>query len=187
MVNDKITLAVAEAYSQMQTEKLGTIYCDMDGVLADFMKGAHDVLGHAFDDKDLNKMNPNHKQNTRDKVAKHPGFWEDLPLMPGALQLWKFINKYNAHILTAYPSWDPGGKKGKRIWVKKHLNNLPDERFHAVQRAEKQDYAKTDGKPNILIDDYIKNIKEFEAAGGIGIHHIDAETTISKLKKLGFR
>lgn len=187
MVNDKITLAVAEAYSQMQTEKYGIIYCDMDSVLVDFMKGAHDVLGHPFDDKDLNKMDPNHKQNVRNKVAKHPEFWENLPPMHDAMQLWKFINKYDAHILTAYPSWDPDGKKGKRIWVKKHLGNLPDERFHAVRREEKQDYAKSDGKPNILIDDYIKNIEEFNRAGGIGIHHTDTESTISKLKKLGFR
>ena len=41
-------------------------------------------------------------------------------------------------------------------------------------------------KPNILIDDYMKNIREWEAAGGIGILHTDASSTINDLKKVGF-
>ena len=32
----------------------------------------------------------------------------------------------------------------------------------------------------------ILNIKEWEANGGIGIHHTSVNKTISKLKKLGF-
>jgi hypothetical protein len=38
-----------------------------------------------------------------------------------------------------------------------------------------------------LIDDYLKNIKEWEAAGGIGIHHTSPNNTISQLKRNGFR
>ena len=54
-------------------------------------------------------------------------------------------------------------------------------------RSEKQQYAMTNGKPNVLIDDYIKNIREWEAKGGIGIHHTDVGKTISELKRLGFK
>jgi hypothetical protein len=43
------------------------------------------------------------------------------------------------------------------------------------------------GEPALLIDDYIKNINQFKARGGIGIHHISAASTISQLKKLGFK
>ena len=57
-----------------------------------------------------------------------------------------------------------------------------------VLRSQKQSYAKTkEEKPNILIDDYIKNIREWEAKGGIGIHHTDVGKTISELKRLGFK
>ena len=42
-------------------------------------------------------------------------------------------------------------------------------------------------KPNVLIDDYIKNINEWEAKGGIGVHHTDVSKTISILKGLGFK
>ena len=55
-------------------------------------------------------------------------------------------------------------------------------------RSQKQAYAKdTDGEPNVLVDDYIKNIKEWEAKGGIGIHHTSVPKTINDLKRLGFK
>ena len=54
-------------------------------------------------------------------------------------------------------------------------------------RSQKQQYATTDGKPNILIDDYMKNINEWEKKGGIGIHHTDPRKTINELKRLGFK
>jgi hypothetical protein len=54
-------------------------------------------------------------------------------------------------------------------------------------RSQKKDFATTDEKPNVLIDDYDKNIREWEAKGGIGIHHTDVGKTISELKRLGFK
>ena len=54
-------------------------------------------------------------------------------------------------------------------------------------RSQKQRYATTDGKPNVLIDDYIKNIKEWESKGGIGVHHTNVSKSIGQLKRLGFK
>jgi len=62
-----------------------TIYCDMDGVIADFVKFTSTHLGHPFKDE----------------------YWKDLPddlfyqlpLMPDAKKLWGFISKYNPFIL----------------------------------------------------------------------------------------
>ena len=60
--------------------------------------------------------------------------------------------------------------------------------IHLVKRAQKQAYAKNrDEKPNVLIDDYLKNINEWEAKGGIGIHHTDVGKTLSELRSLGFK
>jgi hypothetical protein len=42
------------------------------------------------------------------------------------------------------------------------------------------------GIPNILIDDYDQNIKEWQAKGGIGILHKNAADTIAQPKKLGY-
>ena len=63
---------------------------------------------------------------------------------------------------------------------------IPKQRINLVKREDKQKYAMSDGVANILIDDYIKNIREWEAQGGIGIHHTSAKNTINSLKKLGF-
>jgi len=56
-----------------------------------------------------------------------------------------------------------------------------------VLRSQKKSYATTDEKPNVLIDDFDKNIREWQAAGGIGILHTDVGKTISELKRLGFK
>ena len=67
------------------------------------------------------------------------------------------------------------------------IDIFPKSRINLVMRSQKQQYATTDGKPNILIDDYMKNINEWENKGGIGIHHTDPRKTINELKRLGFK
>jgi len=168
----------------MKIDKYGTIYCDMDGVLVDFLKGASDVLGHPFE---APTQSVKEKEMRKAHIENIPTFWQSLPEMSGAQSLWNRINKYNAHILTAYAEWDKNSKAGKAIWVRNHLHLTDMSRFNAVLRHEKQNYAKdSSGKPNILIDDYVKNIQEFNRAGGIGIHHVSARVTLLKLKELGF-
>jgi hypothetical protein len=54
-------------------------------------------------------------------------------------------------------------------------------------RADKQKFAMINGKSNLLIDDYIKNIHEWEAMGGIGVHHTSPSNTLAELKRLGFK
>ena len=158
-------------------KELPQIYCDMDMVLCDFIGGYEKLTGNGFADTD---------KNVRwDEIKSKKDFWHTLEWMPGAQKMWVLIRKYNANILSAHSSRDPNSKPGKTFWLKK--NAQPTGKVHLVDRKDKQDYATTDGKPNILIDDYIKNIKEWEAAGGIGIHHTSPSNTISQLKRLGFK
>jgi hypothetical protein len=70
-------------------------------------------------------------------------------------------------------------------WIEKNLRPLPT-LSHILVRRDKQKFAKIGGVPNILIDDWSKNIKEWEAAGGIAIKHKSAAETIAALKKLGY-
>ncbi len=166
-----------------------TIYCDLDGVLVDFMRGARESLSHAWDDP---TWNTRERKNLRNKmISMHPHWWENLPPERDFDQLWGFIKNFNPHILTAYAEWDEANSKhGKVVWNQKHLH-VPHDKFHVVLRESKRYFAKDHdgshyGRPNVLIDDFPQNITEWDKAGGLGILHTSAATTIARLKKLGF-
>ena len=159
-------------------EDLPEIYCDLDQVLVAFIKGADKAVGGSF----VNTQ----KDDMWNKVNQIKGFWANLDWMSGAKKLYQFIAKYDPYVLSAYPDRDPNARNGKMKWLSKNTN-VKRGRIHLVKREQKQSYATTDGKPNILIDDYIKNINEWEAKGGIGIHHTSVSKTISELKRIGFK
>ena len=155
-----------------------SVYCDMDMVLCDFMKKADEVTGGSFVTAD--------KVERWKQISNTKGFWENLEWMPGAKRIHQMIIKYDAHILSAFSGKDPSSKNGKMKWLSKNTS-FKRGNIHLVERSQKQAYAMTDGEPNVLIDDYIKNVKEWEAKGGIGIHHTGVSKTINKLKSLGFK
>ena len=107
--------------------------------------------------------------------------------MPNGMRLWNFIKPYNPNILSAYSKRDINSKRDKLLWVTKNLGRLPRKNILIVLRKDKKRFAVSDGTPNILIDDYDKNINEWKNAGGIGILHKSIPNTIGELKKLGFK
>lgn len=160
-------------YFNTTNQKIKTIYCDMDGVLADFLKGTKLILGNDFNDTQWHKIPIN--------------LYSILPKMKDADKLWNFINKYNLEILTAIPSLKRGNihfyaGNDKINWMKTKFN-FPKHKINIVSSAEKKNFA---NQFSILIDDSKKNIEEFVKNGGIGIHHLSAQKTIIELKKLGF-
>ena len=159
-------------------ENLPTIYCDLDEVLVNFMKGADAAVGGSLVQFD--------KDTRWNAVNQTKGFWANLEWMPGAKRLYQFIAKYDPHVLSAYTARDPSSKNGKMIWLKKNAK-FKKSNIHLVLRSHKQTFAKTGGESNILIDDYEKNIREWESNGGIGIHHTNVGKTLSELKRLGFK
>ena len=163
--------------TNVNEEELPSIYCDMDMVIVDLLGGYKQLSGKQFDKAE--------KETRWEEIRAKKDFWHTLPWMPGAQRMWKLINKYNANILSAYSSNDSNSRPGKKAWLSK--NAKPTGKIHLVKRADKVNYATTGNNPNILIDDYIKNIKEWEIAGGIGIHHTSPSNTISQLKRYGFR
>ena len=157
---------------------LPDIYCDLDQVLVNLMKGADEVVGGSF---------VTHDKDERWKMINQTkDFWANLEWMPGSRKLYQFIKRYDPYVLSAYSARDPNSQVGKKKWLKKNTE-FKKSRINLVKREQKQKYAITDGKPNVLIDDYIKNINEWESKGGIGIHHTTVSKTISDLKRLGFK
>ena len=159
-------------------DDLPEIYCDLDEVLVDFIRGADAAVGGNFV-----KMDKDERWN---KVNQTKGFWANLNWKSNAKRLHDFIIRYNPHVLSAYTGRDPTSKVGKMKWLKKNAN-FKRGNIHLVLRSQKKSYATTDEKPNVLIDDFDKNIREWQAAGGIGILHTDVGKTISELKRLGFK
>ena len=159
-------------------DSLPNIYLDMDGVIVNLMKGADAVVGGSFARFDSDERWA--------KINNTKGFWANLDWMPNAKRLYKFVERYDTYILSAYSGRDPSSKNGKMKWLGKNTN-FKSSKIKLVKRAQKKSYATTNGEPNILIDDYIKNIQEWEAKGGIGIRHTDVGKTINKLKSLGFK
>ena len=155
------------------------IYCDMDGVLADFEKGVEDLIGGKFND---------------DRWYELPDdFFLTLEPMPDAQRLWGFIGKYDPFILTAIPraSRGPISKRAamdKARFMKRWFG-VSQDKMYPVMRADKMRFAKDgrDGRPNLLIDDHSKNIAQFQSAGGIGVHHTSAANSIKQLKKIGYK
>ena len=169
---------IEELY-EVNKEDLPELYCDMDMVLVDFLKGAEKVVGQPFAKSD-NKTRWSKISGTKD-------FWANLEWMPGAKKLYQRVAKYDTHILSAYSGKDPNSIKGKVEELGKNTS-VPRSKIHLVKREAKKAFAKNkDEKPNVLIDDYIKNVQEWESAGGIGIRHTNVSKTLAELKKLGFK
>ena len=153
------------------------IYCDMDGVLVDLLGSIKKHLGTA-------KLNQGIIDDFfNSEAGQGTEFWAGAGWESGGKQLWKYIKQYDPHILSACPSVCNKDKKvikGKTMWCQKNLKIDPS-KVHIVQRREKKDYA---SKDVILIDDHSKNIREWEAAGGTGVVHVNFNKTLKQLKGL---
>jgi 5'(3')-deoxyribonucleotidase len=162
-----------------------TLYCDMDGVLADFESYVNEQLGLKIDLND----GPEKEKAWKDAIVerlKH-NWWLDIPKFPDATSLWRGIKSLSPKVLSAYAPWDEKrSRSAKPTWMKRHFQ-VPERDIVLCLRKEKQLYAidKKTKLPNVLIDDYDKNIREWEAAGGHGILHKSANSTLRALKDLG--
>lgn len=144
------------------------------------MAGANEVLR----ERGLPDFAHAEKDAKWEALRSVPKFWANLDPMPDAMTLWRYIRPYNPYILSTPSKRMVTCKPEKIEWVHKHLGHV--EKILLVPREEKQKYATTDGRPNLLIDDFSKNIDEWTANGGVGIRHINTMSTILQLKKLGY-
>ena len=153
----------------------GTIYLDMDGVLADFDRGAHKVFG----------MQPRDMEALYGagvfwkKLATTKDFFASLPLMPDAMELFKAVEHTAPIILTGLPrgKW---AEPQKRKWAEMHF---PGVRVITTTAALKKEYCQPG---DVLVDDRDKYRDLWEEAGGIFIHHRNAAISIAQLREKGF-
>ena len=160
------------------------IYFDMDGVLANFDRGIMELC--RLEPQNQETADPAADEIMWAAVRDVDHFYDRLELMPGAEDMFRMLfDKYGGccEILTGIPKPRHGiltAGEDKTRWVRRLLST--DIPVHIVYKEEKKNYCT--GSDCILIDDYSRNIKEWEKNGGTGILHRSAEETIMKLKEL---
>ena len=159
------------------------IFLDMDGVLADFDRGVSELCGL---EPLAQGISGPREELMWGKIRAVGHFYGKLEPMPGAVEMFNDLyDKYRdkVEILTGIPKPIRGitdAADDKVEWVRRFLSK--DVKINLVLREHKPQYCT--GKDCFLIDDYKKNIKEWEAGGGTGILSISAEKTIQQLKDL---
>jgi len=135
-----------------QTLPKKIIFCDLDGVLANFEQGVINRFKKPPDQiKPAIMWGVINKSNT---------FFDTLPWMPRGRDLWEGIKKYDPIILTGIPNGATASEQ-KRRWCARELG--PD--IHVITCATKE-------KPrfcingSLLIDDRTDNLNAWNSKGG---------------------
>lgn len=156
----------------------GRLFIDMDGVLADFDKGYEKAFGMV--------LPPRNSGYDRDdlmwsKIHANPGFFRNLPLFPGAGQLWSFAKRQRAYVLTGCPEKRPEVGREKWQWARKNLGvDVP------VITCSSKDKHLFCHPGDVLVDDYTKYKCLWEAKSGWWVTFVDAAQAIEDLRKLGY-
>lgn len=143
-----------------------TLYLDMDGVLADFFKGLALYYG-----VDHWKKIPEKEKS----IAALGGsdFFNRLDVFETSVQLVEFAKDFGDWGICSSPLRGDRDNSAywKRVWLER--NGFLPEVDKLIFTGQKEHYAvdSIDGTPNILIDDKPSNIKQWIAAGGIGIRY----------------
>lgn len=153
---------------------MAQLFLDLDGVLADFEAGAHDVL----------KMSAAEYQERYGaggfwkKLATAPDFYNTLALLPDAQQLMDAVVHLDPIILTGLPigKW---AEPQKRAWVERHF---PGIQVITTQARFKSKYC---SPGDVLVDDRDQYRDAWESAGGIFVHHSDTGSSLTALRKEG--
>ena len=139
------------------------IYCDMDGVLADFDK----------------------VENAVARYKDEPNFFYNLePIIENVNAIKELIaQNYQVKILSKSPHQN--ADNDKRKWLAKYLPEIENENiiFARPHETKISFVSELEKHFSLLLDDYSKNIQEWRNENGIALT-ITKENTIEKVMRL---
>eukprot|EP01083_Nonionella_stella_P067851 179742_1 len=160
------------------------LYCDLDGVLADFESKVHEVCGRT-----PREMSPPEMWGILSKVgngtAEH-GFYATLPWMSDGKLLWdgllsRLAQAPGIHDMTVLSGLPRGqwARAQKHAWCTRMLGDCVT--IYTCMAYQKSVYCLPG---DILIDDNIRARDSWEASGGRFILHTSTAQTLSELDKM---
>lgn len=153
---DEESLHFREILSRRYQAGLGDVpivFCDLDGVLADFEQGIINVT-----QKTSKELRPSFMWSM---IHSSVDFFENLPWMPKGRDLWTQIRRYNPIILTGVPSSNKQITEQKMRWCARELG--PDVEVITCASKNKSHYCL---RGSILIDDRPDNMKPWTLKDG---------------------
>lgn len=146
-----------------------TIYCDLDGVIANFVDGAieaadlpltHDEVKHWDFFKPY--MSQEHFWTC---IHAQSCFWEDLPVYPWAHELVEALRSFGGVVFCSDPSHDDESASGKIKWLKRHGFVTKGDPDCFVLLRDKYLLSKPG---TVLVDDSTYNCQMFTGLHGQG-------------------
>lgn len=161
------------------------LYLDMDGVQADLFHAVakRERVDHWDDIPDQDEAITRLSLQGPEAVYE---LFRNLDPLPGGQTIIKWLhdNKIPFTVLSAPLRNEPeASKEAKRDWLDQYN---PGTSQTAIFTKRKFQYAVTDGKPNVLVDDFNYYLQSWVNKGGIGVKHSDGTTehTIQQLEKI---
>lgn len=155
---------------------------DVDGVFADFDGHCLELFGAA--PRELTFEHHTGEILKGDPalwahVEQTPNFWLDMPVKGGADELMDIASPYGVQFLTGCPvtGYDRAERE-KRIKLATHW---PD--VHVITCRSKHKDLHMQEKGDILVDDFVANIRRWEKAGGVPIYYKRIDQAIRDLKE----
>lgn len=115
-------------------------------------------------------------RNAMKRFDVEKGFFANLKAYKGIETVNKLALKGNVFIISASPNEQ--ADKDKMLWISKYLPNIPIENItfcrlgkDKAQEIQKKYHLSID-KECYLLDDYTKNLNEWNACGGTGIKRL---------------
>ena len=148
-----------KSFEEVVPNRAVVLYVDMDGTIVKWVPMQTESEEEVYD------------------ILKSRHYFLKLPPAHHALNAVKELLGWGlkVKILTSYLSDSAYALDEKRLWLNKYLPEVEErDRIYVPYGIPKAEYLGSIGPNDVLLDDYTKNLREWEVAGGTGIKFLNS-------------